>query len=177
MAGDLLFCYNILMDKLRDATLIFLIKKAGNEITDVCLALKKRSFGKGRWNGSGGKVDSLNETVEQAALRETKEEIGVQIEEKDLNKVAENAFYFPHNADWNQLVHVYLVENWVGEPKESEEMNPKWFKVNNIPYSEMWPCDIFWLPKVLKGNLIKSIIKFGEHDIILSKEINIVSKM
>jgi len=28
-------------------------------------------------------------------------------------------------------------------------MMPKWFDLNEIPYSEMWPDDIEWLPRVL----------------------------
>ena len=77
-----------------------------------------------RWNGVGGKVES-SETIEDAAKRETKEEI--DISPKDLQKVAELSFYFPHNNTWNQLVHVYFSESWVGEISESEEMRPKWF--------------------------------------------------
>lgn len=163
------------MTKLRDATLVFLIKKSGNEITDICLAMKKRGFGMGRWNGVGGKVEAEKETIEDAAKRETREEINVEI--KEINKVAELSFYFPHNPAWNQMVHVYFTESWEGEPVESEEMNPKWFSVNNLPYSEMWPDDIFWIPEVLKGNLVSATFQFGEKDIILNKEVNIVTEL
>lgn len=160
------------MNKLRDATLVFLIKKSQDKITDICLAMKKRGFGINRWNGVGGKVEGLKETIEEAAKRETKEEIDVWVE--NLNKVAELSFYFPHNLSWNQKVHVYFVEKWDGNPKESEEMNPEWFILEKIPYSKMWPDDIFWLPEVLKGNLIKAVFKFGENDVIQDKEVNIV---
>ena len=63
------------MDNLRNATLVFLIKRIDGEIKDICLAMKKRGFGVNRWNGVGGKVDDQNETIEEAAKRETKEEI------------------------------------------------------------------------------------------------------
>ena len=160
------------MEKLRDATLVFLIKKSESKITDICLAMKKRGFGIGRWNGVGGKVDKEGETIIEAAIRETKEEINVTIEK--LKQVAELSFYFPHNPAFNQKVHVYFVEEWLGAPTESEEMNPKWFSINNLPYSEMWPDDIFWLPKALEGKIIKASFEFGEKDIILNKEINII---
>ena len=165
------------MPKLRDVTLVFLIKRSANEITDICLAMKKRGFGVGRWNGVGGKVDKAGETVLEAAIRETKEEIGVDIEISRLNKIAELSFNFPHNPAYDQMVHAYFVEEWNGEPTESEEMNPKWFSVKELPYSEMWPDDIYWVPEVLKGNLIKGSFQFGEKDIILNKEINIVDKL
>ncbi len=163
------------MNKLRAATLVFLIKKNNDLITDICLAMKKRGFGVNRWNGVGGKVENGKETVEEAAKRETKEEINVEIQ--NLKKIAELSFYFPHNPTWNQLVHVYFVEEWVGEPKESEEMKPKWFKVESIPYPDMWPDDIFWLPQVLRGELIKATFKFRENDVIQGKEVETVSNL
>ena len=163
------------MNKLRNATLVFLIKKSKNKITDICLAMKKRGFGINRYNGVGGKVDDQKETIEEAAKRETKEEIGVSI--KGLNKIAELSFYFPHNPAWDQMVHVYFVEKWNGEPTESEEMNPKWFSVKDIPFKNMWPDDTFWLPEVIKGKLIKAMFKFGEGDVIQDKKIDIVKKL
>ena len=44
----------------------------------ILFGLKKRGFGKGKLVGVGGKVDA-NETVEEAAIRETEEEIGVML--------------------------------------------------------------------------------------------------
>lgn len=162
------------MNKLRDYTLAFLIKRSKGQITKVCLAMKKRGFGVDRWNGVGGKVE-VNETIEAAAQRETQEEIGVIL--KDLKKVAELSFYFSHQPDWNQLVHVYLTEDWVNEPQESEEMNPKWFNAEQLPYAEMWPDDVFWLPKVLQGSLIKGAFTFGENDVILQQEVEEVNQL
>ncbi len=133
--------------------------------------MKKRGFGINRWNGVGGKVREQEETIEEAARRETKEEIDVLV--KELKKVAELSFYFPHNPAWNQLAHVYLTEKWTGEPKESEEMNPKWFLKDEIPFEKMWPDDIFWLLEVIKGNSLKAFFKFGENDFIEDKEINL----
>lgn len=33
-------------------------------------------------------------------------------------------------------------------------MRPAWFLETEIPYSQMWPDDIHWLPLVLEGNKI-----------------------
>ncbi len=142
---------------------------------EICLAMKKRGFGIGRWNGVGGKMDERDKTIEDAAKRETEEEIGVFANE--LKKIAEMSFYFPHNSAWDQLVHVYFSESWIGEPKESEEMSPKWFSAKEIPFQEMWPDDEFWLPEVLRGNLLKATFKFGENDVILEKEVKIIESL
>lgn len=163
------------MQKLRDSTLLFLIKKTNGEITDICLAMKKRGFGMNRWNGVGGKVNQGVESIAEATIREAKEEILVEV--KSLDKVAELEFYFLHNSNFNQLVHVYFTEEWLGEPQESEEMRPEWFKVNKIPFDKMWADDIFWLPEVLKGNLIKASFTFGVDDNVIDQEVNIVDKL
>jgi 8-oxo-dGTP diphosphatase / 2-hydroxy-dATP diphosphatase len=157
---------------MRNSTLIFLVKRDKDQkITDLCLAMKKRGFGVGRWNGVGGKV-SEGESIEEAAKRETLEEINVSIE--DLFKTAELDFIFPHNPSWNQTVHVYTTSSWKGEPEESEEMKPEWFKVDKIPFNTMWPDDIFWLPKVIEGKLIKGKFEFGEGDVIKSQDVRFV---
>ena len=157
---------------LRNSTLLFLIKKSGHEITDVCLAMKKRGFGVGRWNGVGGKVAG-RESIIDAVLRETQEEIGVSVQMP--HKVAELTFTFDGKPDWDQLVHVYIATEWTGDPTESEEMKPEWYVIKDIPYTKMWPDDIFWLPKILKGELIKAAFTFGDGDTILKKKVTEVS--
>ncbi|MBM5789965.1 8-oxo-dGTP diphosphatase [Candidatus Parcubacteria bacterium] len=162
------------MNELRNATLVFLIKKTDGQIKDICLALKKRGFGIHRWNGVGGKVNGQSETIEEAARREAKEEILVDVQQ--LHKVAELTFYFPHHSAWDQMVHVYLAEQWRDEPRESDEMKPEWFSVNELPFQEMWPDDIFWLPDVLKGHLLKAMFTFGEQDVVRDKKVEMVQK-
>jgi mutator protein MutT len=162
------------MEILKQATLIFLIKKSDLGIQEICLAMKKRGFGINKWNGVGGKVEA-GETIEQSAIRETKEEISVVI--KDISKVAELTFYFSDNPDWNQIVHVYFTENWEGDPVESEEMKPQWYTIDSIPYENMWPDDIFWLPEVIKGQKLKASFTLDSHDTILEQHIDIVDEL
>jgi 8-oxo-dGTP pyrophosphatase MutT (NUDIX family) len=143
-------------DKLKKATLCFLIKD-----NKLLLAMKKRGFGVGKWNGVGGKIKN-GESIEGAAVRETMEEIGVII--RKLKKVAVLNFYFEENPEWDQNVTTFLVEDWVGEPKESEEMKPKWFSINKIPYKKMWWDDILWLPKVINGKCIEASFLFNNKE-------------
>jgi|SRR3989344_7493937 len=144
---------------MRPVTLCFLVKD-----NKILLAVKKRSlsgFGVaiGKWNGVGGKVD-VGETIEAAAVREMGEEIGVKTAEQNLEKVGNIKFYFKDKSEWNQHVHIFLVRDWEGEPKESEEMMPRWYSINEVPFDKMWADDKHWLPAVLAGKKVEGEFNF-----------------
>lgn len=143
---------------MQECSLVFLYKRQEKKIL---LAMKKRSFGQGKWNGVGGKLES-NETVKKSAIRETREEICVEINENDLVEVATLDFFFENNKEWNQRVYVFFVESWENEPIETEEMNPKWHHIDSLPFEEMWIDDRHWLPRVLNGEKLKATFTFNE---------------
>lgn len=131
--------------------------------------MKKRGFGEGKYNGIGGKVED-GESVRQAAARELYEEIGVHANE--MEKAAEITFLFNENEQWNQIVHIFLIRSWNGDPIESEEMRPKWFDVKSLPFETMWPDDKYWLPLVLSGKKIKGEFTFGKDNVIENYALN-----
>jgi len=149
----------------RQATLCFLTKE-----DEVLLAMKKRGFGQGKWNGIGGKVGE-GESVREAAVREVEEEIKVAV--NTLKKVATLDFYFQDTPHWNQQVIVFLIDKWIGEPSETEEMAPSWFKKNAIPYDKMWVDDIHWLPRVLSGKKLQAEFLFDGNENILDQNIKV----
>jgi len=104
------------------ATLCFLIKE-----NEILLAMKKRGFGAGKWNGAGGKIN-VGETIKGAVIREVQEELGVKLEEKYLENFGDIKFYFKNKPDWDMHVHIFFTKTWRGEPRESEEMKPKWYR-------------------------------------------------
>jgi mutator protein MutT len=156
------------MPKRLQINLVFLVKEEDGAVARICLAMKKRGFGVGRWNGVGGKAEA-GETAEESARRETHEEIGVELGK--IKKAASLDFSFSCKPEWDQTVTVYLASSWRGEPVESEEMHPQWFGVADIPYGEMWPDDRFWLPSVLSGKSVKAEFVFGPEDAILAQKV------
>lgn len=156
---------------MRTATLVFPILWHAGAVHRVLLAMKKRGFGEGRWNGAGGKVKD-GETVLEAAVREVNEELSIVVH--SLKKVAELSFTFPHEPSFDQIVHVYLTNSWDGEPAEGDEMRPKWFAIDSIPYGEMWSDDILWLPHILDGKRLKGAFVFAPGDTVASHTIEIV---
>jgi len=142
---------------MKHVTLLFLIK---DDTQEICLAMKKRGFGEGKFNGTGGKIEE-GETVPQAALREAKEEIGVDIVESDAEYVGTIAFSFDTKPDWGILCTVFMTSKWQGEPFETEEMAPQWFAIKDIPYNKMWKDDPHWLPHVLDKKIIQASFLFN----------------
>ena len=155
---------------MKHATLILIMK--GDEIL---LGMKKRGFGEGKWNGFGGKLNE-GESLEDAAVREMEEEAGIIIDKNKMEKFAELNFTFPFvpkEKAVDQLVHVFVVKEWMGDPVESEEMLPKWFSKNNLPYESMWNDDAIWLPKILAGEKLKADFVFGsDNETIAEHKIN-----
>lgn len=145
-------------------TLVFLVKDR-----KVLLAMKKRGFGAGRWNGLGGKLDP-SETVETAMKREAQEEAGVM--PTQYLKMAEIIFTeFDAGNKVQHLVDVYICGEWDGEPRESEEMAPKWFDIDNLPLDDMWDDDKYWLGRILAGEKLKCEFELNDNDKVIRQKI------
>lgn len=137
----------------------------------ILLGMKKRGFGEGRWNGFGGKVEE-RETIEEATIRETREECGVLIQK--MEKVGIHEFEFFDKPDEILEVHVFRADEWTGEPRETEEMRPRWFMFSDIPYETMWPDDIYWYPLFLSGKKFRTRFLFGEGDSVKEKSVTVM---
>jgi 8-oxo-dGTP pyrophosphatase MutT (NUDIX family) len=142
---------------MRRVTLLFLVDETKGEIL---LAMKKHGFGTGKYNGTGGKVEE-GEDIEDAVVREAREEVGVAVEKHALTKCALLHFSFDTKPGWGFECHTYLAFSWIGEPAESEEMAPRWFALKDIPYDRMWIDDRLWLPRVLAGERLEGRFHFN----------------
>lgn len=142
-------------------TICLPVRKEHGQLSEVLLGLKKTGFGKGKVVGVGGTVEP-NETVQAATVRELFEETGLGIREKDLQRAAKITFTFPGKPEWDRLVYVYLVEKWKGEPQSSNEVDPFWAPVDELPADKMWADSGEWLPVILSGQRIVARFTFEE---------------
>nr|CAD7407420.1 unnamed protein product [Timema cristinae] len=153
----------------RKVLTLAIIRDGGN----VLLGMKKRGFGKGKWNGFGGKVE-LGETIHQAAVRELQEESGLHVDEMDRVGLLE----FQFEGDPVLLeVHVFTTTNFKGEPVETDEMFPKWFPIDHIPFDKMWLDDRIWFPLLLRQQKFQGFFLFQGHDTILSHTLSLVENL
>lgn len=126
---------------MRDATLCYVF-----DDDEVLCIEKKRGHGEGRYVGPGGKVEE-DETVAEAAIRETREETSIVVE--SVEKLGELEFYFAE--DPFMRVHAFRSESFSGNVQESEEATPVWLATDSLPYDEMWDADKHWLPLLVEG--------------------------
>lgn len=144
-----------------EATLVYVFSRG-----KVLLGMKKTRFGKGRWNGLGGKVQD-NETIIEAATREVKEEIGIDVAlDKPLGTIT---FHNSSKGDWT--VHIFATETFTGEPMESDEMRPQWFATDNVPYEAMWDDDRHWYPLLFKRQPFRAEFWFDENEKVVRHEV------
>ena len=137
------------------ATLMFIVQDG-----KVLLIEKLTGIGMGKINGPGGKIDP-GENAEQAIIRECQEELHIT----PLNpvKVGELCFAMTHIPDIH--CHVFIAEEFEGEPTATYEANPFWQAIGEIPFDKMWEDDRHWLPQALKGDVFHAKFDFVDEDI------------
>jgi len=142
------------------ATLLFVV--SGDQ---VLLIRKKRGLGAGKINGPGGRLEP-GETPLDAALRETTEE--VCIEARAVEARGELCFQF---IDGHSIHgYVFVAREYSGVPSETAEATPLWFRLDEIPFDQMWADDVLWLPGVLSGRTVDARFVF-DGDVMLDSDV------
>ena len=123
---------------------------------------KKRPY-KGYWSLTGGKM-KLSESIEEGALREAKEETGLDLEFKGVKGVVHErvkednvykhgfVFFFTHiEAKNTDLTH-------------TEEGQLEWFDLNNLENRQLIPSDKWMIENFLINK------KSGTHSVIMDEK-------
>ena len=95
----------------------------------------------------GGHIE-IEETKTEAAIRETKEETGL-----DVGSLEERAVLrFQFKDGLRMLGYVFFTSSFSGTLiDECEETRPFWTDIASLDYSRMWEDDRLWLPMALEG--------------------------
>ena len=145
------------------ATLLFIVEEGANRIL---LIEKKRGLGAGKINAPGGRIEA-NESPLEAAVRELREEVGV-----DATGVVEHGELSFHFLDGYELhCHVFRADVCIGEPIETDEAKPLWTSLDAIPWGRMWADDATWLPRLLRREHFRGRYVF-DGDRMLSAQVS-----
>jgi len=118
-----------------------------NDNNEVLLIKIVRGVGKGYWNAPGGKVET-DESLEAAAIREVLEETGIKVFNLKPRGIIE--FVAPEKKEIESKCYIFVTRDFEGTLQTSDEGIPRWFKIDNLPYNEMWEDDKYWLSDVLE---------------------------
>ncbi len=135
---------------------------------NVLLIYKKRGMGNGYYNAPGGHIE-IEETKYEAAIRETKEETGLDISSPEEI----GTLYFQFKDGTRMLGYVFTTHTFSGSLiEECDETKPFWCKIDELDYSKMWKDDILWLPKLLKGERFEGYFIFDDREMLDAKVVD-----
>ena len=135
------------------ATLALIVRK-----NTVLLGFKqgKPEIGDGKLNAPGGKVEP-GETILKCLVRETKEEVDVELDPRRAEEVAVIVFYAAGVADFE--VHVFRTETFTGEPHDTESMRDLyWYPIDDLDdmKDDMHESDLRWMPQAIRGRKFRA---------------------
>lgn len=131
------------MNKSVKTVTVYLFK--GDEVLLLYRNKKDNDLNKGKYIGVGGHIEN-NESPIEAAIRETKEETGLEVNSLDYRCLVEF-----HYDDFVEEMHVYTSNDYQGELIDCDEGQLSWQKVHNLDEIPMWEGDKYFLKPILEG--------------------------
>lgn len=115
-----------------------------NSQHQLLLGLRKSKHGEGTWCPPGGHLE-YGESFEQAAVRETKEETGMLIDENQTTVAGVTNDFFAESGKHYITVHL-IVKNIDGNPQVCEPdkcAEWHWFSLEKLPENLFLPAKQF----------------------------------
>ena len=145
------------------------ILRAGTGGDEVLLGEKLTGLGVGKVVGPGGKQEP-GETPVATAVREVREEVGLALSPENLVPLARITYPFVGRPKLSQRSHAFVVREWSGEPRSSDEIFPAWWAISHLPLTRMWSDAALWLPRALGGEFVEATFEIGKSDQVLSQQ-------
>ena len=98
----------------------------------------------GYWEFPRGKIE-LDETPEQALIRELREELGITVKQHHLTPLTFVSFDY---AQFHLLMPLYAVREWQGLVRSKENQALQWVSLEKLKKIQLLPADLPVIPVV-----------------------------
>lgn len=130
----------------------------------VLLGRKLRGFGQGKIVLPGGKIEP-GESMSQGAVREFFEETGLLVSESELELLAQVNFRFSALPAADMDCTIFIARAATGQPRISDELEPVWVRIDQLPAVQMWEDSKTWLPLLAAGRRFTATIVLAPDDV------------
>jgi 8-oxo-dGTP diphosphatase len=146
------------------ATLVYL--RRNGQTLMMHRVKKANDIHEGKWNGLGGKLEP-GESPEQCAIREVREESGLEIAAPRLRGLLLFADF--KEDDW--YVWVFTAQDFSGELIDSAEGRLAWIPDPDLPTLNLWPSDLVFLPWLEREQIFSARFQYHgeevfEHEVV-----------
>ena len=125
---------------------------------------KKNDYNKGKWIGVGGGLEK-DETPDQCAIREIKEETGLDVH--SLECAGEVDFIYD---GYFEKMFIYEITDFSGNLIDCNEGELRWIPIKDIYDYPMWEGDKVFLPLLINHESYFKIRLIYENDVLLKSE-------
>ncbi|MCH2662805.1 8-oxo-dGTP diphosphatase [bacterium] len=123
---------------------------------------KEQDFHEGKWNGLGGKLDP-GETPEECAIREVKEESGLDLKALKLRGIITFPL-FDQVDDW--YVYLFTGTEFSGDLIDSPEGDLQWIDNDKLLDLNLWEGDYIFLKWIEQERFFSGKFVYEEKQLV-----------
>lgn len=144
---------------MKESSCVYLIH--ADEWLMLCRNKKVNDINASKYIGIGGKKED-DETIEECAIREVKEETGLQV--NLLVKAGDLEFIYPENSEF---ITVFICTDYSGQLQDCDEGTLRFIKKKDILSLNLWEGDRIFLQKMFNQEIFHLTLRYSTDGTLL----------